>query len=75
MGNTTDTIFSGANGAFIAEIYERYLDDPSSVDASWAAVFADLDDDDEGIRGEVHGASWARSRGCSPRETGFMERL
>ena len=61
MANGTDSIFTGANGAFIAELYERYLENPASVDASWKAVFSDLNDDAGAIQKDVSKASWARS--------------
>ncbi|MBT7267800.1 MAG: 2-oxoglutarate dehydrogenase E1 component, partial [Rhodospirillaceae bacterium] len=61
MADSTESIFTGANAAFIAELYDRYLADPNSVDQSWAAVFADLGDDPTDIQGEIKGASWARS--------------
>ena len=61
MADSTESIFTGANAAFIAELYDRYLEDPNSVDQSWAAVFTDLADDKISIQGEINGASWARS--------------
>jgi len=61
MSDSTESIFTGANAAFIAELYDRFLDDPSSVDQSWVAVFADLADDKSSIQGEIKGASWART--------------
>ncbi|MBT4721500.1 MAG: hypothetical protein HOB86_18995, partial [Rhodospirillaceae bacterium] len=62
MANSSESIFTGANGAYIAELYERFLDDPSSVDASWSKLFGDLDDDASTVKSDVAGASWARSR-------------
>jgi 2-oxoglutarate dehydrogenase E1 component len=61
MADSTESIFTGANAAFIAELYDRYLENPNSVDPSWAVVFADLADDKSSIQGEINGASWARS--------------
>mgnify|MGYP000274207707 CR=1 FL=1 len=60
MAREIDSIFTGSNAAFIAELYERFLKDPHSVSADWAQLFAELGDDAEAIRGEVGGASWAR---------------
>ena len=38
-----DTSFlSGANAAFIEELYARYAADPTSVDESWRTLFAGL---------------------------------
>jgi 2-oxoglutarate dehydrogenase E1 component len=34
--------FSGANADFIEELFDRFLKDPRSVDASWAQYFASL---------------------------------
>ena len=45
MADSVDTIFTGTNGAFIAELYERYLVNPNSIDPSWVDVFSRLDDD------------------------------
>ncbi len=39
----SSNLLSG-NAAFIEELYERYLEDPSSVDDSWQRYFADLQD-------------------------------
>ena len=33
----------GANAVFVEELYQRYLKNPSSVDASWQTFFAGLD--------------------------------
>ena len=49
----------GSNADFIAELYSRYLENPSSVDPSWAQFFNGLHDDAGSIRGELRGASWA----------------
>jgi 2-oxoglutarate dehydrogenase E1 component len=62
MANSCESIFTGANGAYIADLYERFLDDPSSVDASWSKLFGDLGDDAGTVKSDVAGASWARSR-------------
>ncbi|MCP3164745.1 2-oxoglutarate dehydrogenase E1 component [Myxococcus qinghaiensis] len=39
MANFQDTFLSGANIDFIEGLYARYLEDPTSVDASWREVF------------------------------------
>lgn len=36
------TALGGANQSYVEEIYEQYLEDPDSVDASWKAIFAQL---------------------------------
>jgi 2-oxoglutarate dehydrogenase E1 component len=55
------SFLSGANATYIAELYERYLDDPDSVDPTWRAFFADLRDGAEDIRAELQGPSWNRT--------------
>ncbi|MDA0238592.1 MAG: 2-oxoglutarate dehydrogenase E1 component [Proteobacteria bacterium] len=62
MGEPSDSIFSGANGAFIAELYERFLENPASVDESWSDYFAELAADGDTAASDYSGASWARSR-------------
>jgi 2-oxoglutarate dehydrogenase E1 component len=51
-------LFTG-NQIYIAQLYERYLDDPGSVDPKWQDFFADLEDDAGGLVREMKGASWA----------------
>src|SRR5689334_1932789 len=51
----------GSNATFIAELYARYLEDPTAVDPSWTSFFADLHDDAREVLDELRGASWAPS--------------
>ncbi|MGZ9034218.1 MAG: thiamine pyrophosphate-dependent enzyme, partial [Rhodospirillales bacterium] len=60
MASISETFLSGANAPYIVELYRRYVDDPGSVDPSWASFFADLGDDGRVIAGEARGASWAK---------------
>ncbi|CAM9862695.1 unnamed protein product [Discosporangium mesarthrocarpum] len=60
------SFLSGANAAFVAELYASYLKDPASVDASWAGFFATLHDDAREVLEEMRGASWA------PRDTAII---
>ena len=46
----------GANSLFIEELYERYLKDKNSVDASWQQFFAGIGD----AQGKLN-ASWGRN--------------
>jgi 2-oxoglutarate dehydrogenase E1 component len=57
------SFFFGVNETYLAELYARYLEDPGSVDQSWAEIFASLGDDQKALFGELRGASWA------PRQT------
>src|SRR5471032_1683101 len=49
----------GANAPFIEELYARFLDDPSRVDADWRTFFEALAEERGDVLAEVRGASWA----------------
>ncbi len=54
---STSSLFAG-NSVFIEELYERYLQDANSVDASWRDFFRDTTN---GMAGEAQrNASWAK---------------
>ena len=53
--------FNGANAAFIADQYARWAANPGSVDASFAELFAAMDDEARGVLEDASGASWAPS--------------
>jgi 2-oxoglutarate dehydrogenase E1 component len=55
----------GANAPFIADLYERWIDDSNSVDASWGSFFSELGDSEREALADLTGASWA------PREGGI----
>ena len=38
----SSSYLSGANAAFVEELYEQYLQDPASIDGDWRAYFEDL---------------------------------
>jgi 2-oxoglutarate dehydrogenase E1 component len=52
------TFLAGANAGFVETLYQRYLQDPNAVDASWAQFFAGLGAD--AVRSLD--ASWAPKR-------------
>ena len=56
------TFLYGSNGTFIAELYSRYLDDPTSVDESWRSFFADLAEEAPSVLKELEGPAWGRER-------------
>ena len=51
--------FNGANAAFIADLYARWVNDPGSVDPSFAELFGALNDEARGVLEDASGASWA----------------
>jgi 2-oxoglutarate dehydrogenase E1 component len=68
MAVTTETFLSGADAPYIADLYRRFAEDPSSIDPSWASFFAELHEDARVVLSEARGASW--SRVPSPDNTG-----
>src|SRR5688572_27639285 len=58
------TAMTGANAAFLADLYARWAERPDSVDPSFADLFSTLNDDARAVLGDAMGASWApRPRG------------
>ena len=56
------TAFNGANAAFIADLYAKWVERPSSVDASFAELFGALNDEARFVLTDASGASWAPRR-------------
>jgi len=50
----------GANAPYIEDLYARYEQDPSSVDAEWQAFFGALRDDKQAVEQNARGASWKK---------------
>ncbi len=50
---------SGANAAFLADQYARWVREPGSVEASFAELFAALDEESVSVLTDAQGASWA----------------
>lgn len=48
----------GSNAVFIEEMYNRFVEDPMSVDEEWRAFFADLGDELSSVVSRNKGASW-----------------
>ncbi|WP_376093486.1 2-oxoglutarate dehydrogenase E1 component [Roseomonas sp. CCTCC AB2023176] len=56
---------TGANAAFLADLYARWVEKPDSVDPSFQELFAALNDDSRAVLMDAQGASWApRTRGA-----------
>ncbi len=53
------TAFTGANAAYISDLYARWIDDPKSVDPSFADLFESLNDEARSVLTDASGASWA----------------
>jgi 2-oxoglutarate dehydrogenase E1 component len=48
-----------ANSRFVEELYQKYLTDPDSIDASWVSFFKNYQIDKNLNRKILYGASWA----------------
>ena len=49
----------GSNSPFIKEMYLNYLNNPKSISQSWVEFFDGLNEDQEIIKKEILGPSWA----------------
>ena len=62
-GSWTDeqrTFLTGDNALYVARLYSRYIEKPSSVTPEWQSYFAMMDDDTLSILKDVTGPSWAQ---------------
>src|SRR3954471_2223640 len=50
----------GANAGYIEDLYARFQENPSSVDAEWQAFFGALKDEGQVVEKDARGASWKR---------------
>ena len=53
------SFLQGGNSSFIKELYIKYLSDPKSIPQSWKEFFDGLNEDQEVIKKEILGPSWA----------------
>ncbi|MFM7777621.1 MAG: 2-oxoglutarate dehydrogenase E1 subunit family protein, partial [Alphaproteobacteria bacterium] len=59
------TAMTGANAAYLADLYARWTENPGSVDPTFAELFASLNDEARAVLTDASGASWApRVRGA-----------
>src|ERR1700760_4852158 len=60
------SFLQGTNATYIDEIYARYENDPSSVDAEWQEFFKSLKDAPADVRKNPQGPSWGKASGPFP---------
>jgi len=53
------SFLQGINSPFIKELYLQYLKNPTTVPKSWQQFFEGLNEDEESIKKEISGPSWA----------------
>jgi 2-oxoglutarate dehydrogenase E1 component len=58
MSDSLDSLLTGANAPYIAELYRRFAEDPRSVDPIWGSFFSELGDDASVVLHDMHGPSW-----------------
>lgn len=56
-----ETQLSALNAAFMEEIYERWVQSPSSVDSSWQDFFSGFGDNPADVMAAIGSASWGES--------------
>ncbi|MFM8186342.1 MAG: 2-oxoglutarate dehydrogenase E1 subunit family protein, partial [Alphaproteobacteria bacterium] len=52
--------FFSANIVFINELYQKYLENPNSIDKSWAVFFANNHEEVRSIIADYQGPSWGK---------------
>jgi 2-oxoglutarate dehydrogenase E1 component len=52
----------GANAVYIAEMYEKYLQNPASVDASWQEYFRSYSENLNTLQGDFGNVGWGKKR-------------
>ena len=57
----SSSFLQGQNADYVEQLHARYVDDPASVDASWQAFFAGLEDAAADVTMSARGPSWARA--------------
>ncbi len=62
MTSEQSSFLYSANADFIAELFQRYSQNPTSVDASWQDFFSGLNADARSMLEELRGASWAPAK-------------
>jgi len=53
------SFLQGSNSSFIKELYSKYLSNPKSIPQSWIDFFDGLNEDQEIVKKEILGPSWA----------------
>ena len=53
------SFLQGSNSQFIKELYSQYLKNPKNIPQSWREFFDGLNEDQEIIKKEILGPSWA----------------
>ncbi|MBM3492157.1 MAG: 2-oxoglutarate dehydrogenase E1 component [Alphaproteobacteria bacterium] len=64
----TTSFLYGANSAFIEQLYQRYLSNPTTLDPAWRQFFAELGDAAGTVQEELAGAAWSPRRPAEPAE-------
>lgn len=58
MTQPDESHLTGGHAAFIEQLYQRYLENPSNIDPSWVQYFASLADNQTTVKAANQGPSW-----------------
>ncbi len=61
MSSNTNTHLFASNAHFIEELYEKFLNDPLSVDKSWVEYFNSIQDNSETVKNNKKTPSWKKN--------------
>lgn len=56
------SVFFGANAVYVAEIYQQYLNNKNSVDASWQQYFENFHDSSNQVKADFGKGSWGKNK-------------
>jgi len=54
------SFMQGHNAEYLEQLYARWANDPTAVDAAWAEFFGQMGDAEMDVKREAEGPSWAR---------------
>src|SRR5690606_25324 len=57
----SSSFLQGQNADYVEQLHARFVEEPSSVDASWQSFFAGLDEAASDVTSSARGPSWARA--------------
>ena len=55
------SFMQGHNAEYLEQMYARYANDPNAVNESWQEFFKALGDEEQSVKAEAAGPSWARA--------------
>mgnify|MGYP000161979496 CR=1 FL=1 len=55
-----NSLLFSTNIIFIEELYQKFIQDPSTIDSSWVKFFTENSDEVKSVLADYYGPSWAK---------------